>query len=51
MVEAKLETRCSPEQVAGWLVEDFPDDPEMRVSRETLRLWSLGRWVQFTLRR
>ena len=38
VVEAKLETRWSPEQIAGWLVEEFPDDPEMRVSHETIYL-------------
>jgi IS30 family transposase len=30
VVEAKLELRWSPEQISGWLVEEFPDDPEMR---------------------
>jgi IS30 family transposase len=38
VVEAKLEKRWSPEQIAGWLVEEFPDDPEMRVSHETIYL-------------
>ena len=38
MVEAKLELRWSPEQISGWLVEEFPDDPEMRVSHETIYL-------------
>ena len=37
-VEAKLEKRWSPEQIAGWLVREFPDDPEMRVSHETIYL-------------
>ncbi|MFZ1174705.1 MAG: IS30 family transposase [Mycobacterium sp.] len=32
----RLEQRHSPEQVAGRLREDFPDDPEMRVSHETI---------------
>jgi IS30 family transposase len=32
VVEAKLEVRWSPQQISGWLVEEFPDDPEMRVS-------------------
>ena len=36
VVEAKLELRWSPQQISGWLVEEFPDDPEMRVSHETL---------------
>lgn len=31
-----LEARYSPEQIAGRLPEDFPDDPEMRVSHETI---------------
>jgi IS30 family transposase len=35
-VEAKLELRWSPQQISGWLVEQFPDDPEMRVSHETI---------------
>ena len=37
-VEAKLELRWSPQQISGWLVEQFPDDPEMRVSHETIYL-------------
>jgi IS30 family transposase len=32
----RLETRHSPEQIAGRLREDFPDDPEMWVSAETI---------------
>jgi IS30 family transposase len=36
VVEAKLEVRWSPTQISGWLVEEFPDDPEMRVSHETI---------------
>jgi IS30 family transposase len=35
-VVARLEQRHSPEQIAGRLREDFPDDPEMRVSHETI---------------
>jgi IS30 family transposase len=35
-VEAKLELRWSPQQISGWLVEEFPFDPEMRVSHETI---------------
>ncbi|MGH7291226.1 MAG: IS30 family transposase, partial [Myxococcota bacterium] len=31
-----LKLRHSPEQIAGRLREDFPDDPEMRVSPETI---------------
>jgi IS30 family transposase len=36
VVEAKLEVRWSPAQISGWLVDEFPDDPEMRVSHETI---------------
>ena len=36
VVERKLEDLWSPQQIAGWLVEQFPDDPEMRVSHETI---------------
>ena len=38
MVEAKLELRWSPQQISGWLSRAFPDDPEMRVSHETIYL-------------
>jgi IS30 family transposase len=38
VVEAKLELRWSPTQISGWLVDSFPDDPEMRVSHETIYL-------------
>jgi IS30 family transposase len=38
IVEAKLELRWSPAQIAGWLGENFPDDPEMCVSHETIYL-------------
>jgi IS30 family transposase len=38
VVEAKLEARWSPQQISGWLVEEFPNDPEMRVSHETIYL-------------
>jgi IS30 family transposase len=37
-VEAKLELRWSPQQISGWLVEEFPSDAEMRVSHETIYL-------------
>jgi IS30 family transposase len=37
-VEAKLELRWSPQQISGWLVRAFPDDPEMRVAHETIYL-------------
>ena len=35
-VIARLALRHSPEQVSARLVEDFPDDQEMRVSHETI---------------
>lgn len=35
-VEADLAKRRSPEQIAGRLRREFPDDPEMRVSTETI---------------
>ena len=38
VVEAKLELRWSPQQISGWLVGEFPDEPEMRVSHETIYL-------------
>ena len=34
---SKLELRWSPQQIAGWLAS-YPDDPEMRVSHETIYL-------------
>src|SRR6266487_3853342 len=37
-VESKLERRWSPEQIAAWLKISYPDDPEMRVSHETIYL-------------
>ena len=33
-----LEQRYSPEQVAGRLRVEFPDDPRMRVSPETMEI-------------
>ena len=38
VVEDKLELRWSPQQISGWLTRAFPDDPEMRVSHETIYL-------------
>jgi transposase, IS30 family len=38
VVEAKLELRWSPQQIAAWLTLAYPDDPEMRVSHETIYL-------------
>jgi transposase, IS30 family len=35
-VGSMLERRLSPEQISARLVIDFPDDPEMRVSPETI---------------
>ncbi|HSN43640.1 MAG TPA: IS30 family transposase [Propionibacteriaceae bacterium] len=35
-VQARLTKKDSPEQIAGRLVIDFPNDPEMRVSHETI---------------
>jgi IS30 family transposase len=35
-VVARLEQRHSPQQIAGRLREDYPDDPEMWVSHETI---------------
>jgi IS30 family transposase len=35
-VVARLEARHSPEQIAARLRQDFPDDPEMWVSHETI---------------
>ncbi|GGR45700.1 IS30 family transposase [Nocardioides luteus] len=35
-VQARLERRDSPEQIAGRLKIDFPDEPEMWVSAETI---------------
>jgi IS30 family transposase len=35
-VERKLEALWSPEQIAAWLAETYPDNPEMQVSHETI---------------
>jgi IS30 family transposase len=35
-VEADLAKRRSPEQISGRLRREFPDDPEMQVSTETI---------------
>ncbi len=37
-VEGKLGEDWSPQQIAGWLALEFPDEPEMRVSHETIYL-------------
>jgi transposase, IS30 family len=36
VVEAKLALEWSPQQIASWLVEEYPDNPEMRVSHQTI---------------
>ena len=38
LVEAKLQLRWSPQQIAGWLAEAHPHDREFRVSHETIYL-------------
>jgi IS30 family transposase len=38
VVAEKLQEDWSPEQIAGWLKECFPDDETMRVSHETIYL-------------
>ncbi len=35
-VQTQLNQKLSPEQVAAYLRREFPDDPEMRVSPETI---------------
>jgi transposase, IS30 family len=35
-VERKLEALWSPQQIAAWLAETYPDNPEMQVSHETI---------------
>ena len=36
LVEAKLVSRWSPQQIAGWLTQTYPGDREMQVSHETI---------------
>jgi len=38
LVAAKLEQDWSPQQIAGWLKLEFPEDETMRVSHETIYL-------------
>jgi IS30 family transposase len=38
VVEAKLVQDWSPQLIAGWLSRAYPDEPEMRVSHETIYL-------------
>lgn len=35
-VAVKLQQDWSPKQIAGWLRDHYPGDPEMRVSHETI---------------
>jgi IS30 family transposase len=35
-VEAKLLSRWSPQQIAGWLARTYPEDRQMQVSHETI---------------
>jgi IS30 family transposase len=37
-IAGRLGADWSPQQIAGWLVRAFPDEPEMRVSHETIYL-------------
>lgn len=36
VVSEKLQRNWSPRQISGYLIEQFPDDPSMRVSPETI---------------
>ena len=36
VVAEKLAAAWAPQQIAGWLVSEYPDDPTMRVSHETI---------------
>ena len=36
IVERKLEERWSPQQISAWLAAQYPNDPEMQVSHETI---------------
>jgi IS30 family transposase len=36
VVAARLKAKWSPQQIAGWLVTTYPDDPTRRVSAETI---------------
>ena len=38
VVETKLELWWSPQQISGWLKVTYPDEPEMRVSHESIYL-------------
>jgi len=36
VVATKLEQDWSPHQISGWLKQEYPDDPSLRVSHETI---------------
>ena len=36
IVLGKLRQRLSPRQISGWLAHNFPEYPELQVSRETI---------------
>ena len=38
VVESKLDKKWSPEQISRWLAVNYPDQPEMNVSHETIYL-------------
>lgn len=42
-VIGKLRANWSPAQIAGWLMREYPDHPEMRVSHETIYRTSSSR--------
>lgn len=38
LVKEKLELKWSPQQISRWLASEYPNDPELRVSHETIYL-------------
>lgn len=38
LVEEKLAERWAPQQISGWLAQEYPDRPELRVSHESIYL-------------
>ena len=36
IVAVKLQQDWSPQQISGWLKDQYPGDPEIRVSHETI---------------
>lgn len=36
VVARKLRAKWAPQQIAGWLVVEYPDDPSMHISHETI---------------